>query len=452
VTHHDVVIVGAGVAGLTGARRSQQLGRSVAIVERCATGPGVGNGRLSGGWFHAAMLDPVTRTPEELYERVLDVTDGTARPEVVRAWADNVRRALGFLTAEGGAFATLDPADEAQHNVLMPARAATIGQPWERHGPDLLLSAMWRRFLDAGGSGLTGRRARELIVDGDTVIGVRTDSGEEVTGAAVLLADGGFQANPELVARYITTEYKLRGSPHDTGDALQMGLAVGANTTNMDVFYGYALSRDALRDDRLWPHPSLGWLIANGVVVDGAGHRFVDETASGELVANAIARCSTPGSCWVVVDAATWDTVGRLGEVPPNPTLLDVGATVVSASSPEELAAACELPADALAATLADVAAGPCEPARERPCAVDPSDLRAIPLIAGITFAMGGLAVNRHAQVLDHEDRPIPGLYAAGGAMGGLQGGPRVGVAGGWSEAATFALLAAEHLASSGTD
>lgn len=445
MTHHDLVVVGAGVAGLACARRAQQLGRSVAIVERCATGPGTGNGRLSGGWFHAAMLDPTTRSPDELYERVLDATDGTARPEVVRAWADNVRRSHAFLTGEGAAFAVLDSADEAQHNVLMPARAASIGQPWERHGPDLLLTAMWQRFLDAGGTGLPGRRARELIVDEGAVTGVRTDSGEEVRGAAVVLADGGFQGNPELVARFITSAYKLRGSPNDTGDALEMATAIGANTTNMDVFYGYALSRDALRDDRLWPYPSLGWLIAAGVVVDGGGNRFVDETASGELVANAIARSATPDSCWVVIDAATWDAVGSLGDVPPNPTLLDVDATVVRAPSPAALARACELAPNRLDATLTEAAAGRFDPPRGRWCALDLDDLYAIPLIAGITFAMGGLAVNGHGQVLGRDDRPIAGLYAAGGTMGGLQGGPRVGVAGGWSEAATFGMLAAEH-------
>jgi succinate dehydrogenase/fumarate reductase flavoprotein subunit len=69
-------------------------------------------------------------------------------------------------------------------------------------------------------------------------------------------------------------------------------------------------------------------------------------------------------------------------------------------------------------------------------------------LIAGITFVMGGLLVNGNAQVLDTSDRPIPWLYAAGQAMGGLQGGPRNGYTGGWSEASTFGMLAGEHAAS----
>jgi succinate dehydrogenase/fumarate reductase flavoprotein subunit len=69
-------------------------------------------------------------------------------------------------------------------------------------------------------------------------------------------------------------------------------------------------------------------------------------------------------------------------------------------------------------------------------------------IITGVTFTMGGLLVNAHAQVLDEQEHPIPALYAAGGTMGGLQGGPRNGYSGGWLEATTFGLLAAEHATS----
>ncbi len=60
---------------------------------------------------------------------------------------------------------------------------------------------------------------------------------------------------------------------------------------------------------------------------------------------------------------------------------------------------------------------------------------------------MGGLLVNANGQVLDERERPIPNLYAAGGTMGGLQGGPGFGYTGGWSEATVFGLLVAEHVA-----
>jgi fumarate reductase flavoprotein subunit len=79
---------------------------------------------------------------------------------------------------------------------------------------------------------------------------------------------------------------------------------------------------------------------------------------------------------------------------------------------------------------------------------LDRPPFRAIPLVAGVTFTLGGLRVDGHARVLDGTGTPIAGLYAAGGTMGGLHGGPRVGYAGGLLEAAVFGLLAGEHAGS----
>jgi fumarate reductase flavoprotein subunit len=446
-TDFDLVIVGAGVAGLTAARRAQQLGVEPVILERFDDGPGFGNGRLSGGWFHAAMMDPDLRRPDELYEAVIERTDGFGRPELARVWADNVARALEFLRSEGGNFGVLDPRDESMHNVLMPPREPVIGRPWEEKGPDNLLTSMWRAFVESGGAYRPGHRAVRLETSGGAVVGAwaDTDAGSVLTpGRSVLLCDGGFQGNADLVARYITPHYKLRGSSLDTGDGLRMGMQVGAKCVNMEWFYGYPLCADSLRDDRLWPYPGPNALMAAGVVVDGGGRRFVDETSGGEVMANAIARCGTPDACWAVFDERIWQREGRLGDVPVNPTLADVGGTILSASDLPELAGRMDVPATA----LVDSVQAPDRPPRSGgPPAVAVAPFMAIPVVAGITFTMGGLLVNRYGQVLSDNEEPIAGLYAAGGTMGGLQGGPRIGVAGGWSEASTFGLLAAEHVA-----
>jgi fumarate reductase flavoprotein subunit len=79
------------------------------------------------------------------------------------------------------------------------------------------------------------------------------------------------------------------------------------------------------------------------------------------------------------------------------------------------------------------------------PRPIEQPPYHAIPLIPGIYFTMGGVLVNGHGQALDRQEQPIPGLYAAGGTMGGLQGGPHLGYTGGWSEASTFGILSAEH-------
>jgi fumarate reductase flavoprotein subunit len=81
--------------------------------------------------------------------------------------------------------------------------------------------------------------------------------------------------------------------------------------------------------------------------------------------------------------------------------------------------------------------------ARAKPVETPP--FHAVPVIPGYFFTMGGVLVNGHGQVLDEQEQPIAGLYAAGGTMGGLMGGPRDGYAGGWCEAATFGTLSVEH-------
>ncbi|MEI9992000.1 MAG: FAD-dependent oxidoreductase [Rhizomicrobium sp.] len=486
----DVVIVGSGVAGLCAARRAQQLGLRAIVLERHDSAPGFGNGRISGGWFHAAMWDPKIRTPDELYNKVMDETGGHARADVVRAWANNVRRAYRFLAEEGAPFGVLNPAEEAMQNVLLPQRDSTVGRGWRDKGPDILLSKMHAAFVAAGGDHRIGHRAVAAErIDGGYAVRVRTATSDSfVRGRNLLLCDGGFQGNPELVAKYITPHYKLRGSPNDTGDALRIGLSLGAKCVNMEWFYGYALSRDALTDDRLWPLPAPGALIYTGLLVDGHGERFVDESAKGERVANAIARSRTPDNCWAIFDSSMWEREGRYGDVPANPLFVELAATLLEAGTIGELAEKAGLPRDAVVRNVEAVnaywasAAGPAAraslyevtgvpgeevfegPARKNDGAASGAALLApprspggralsvppyfaMPVIAGITFAMGGLAVTPDAQIVDMTDRPIPGLYAAGGAMGGLQGGPRLGVAGGWSEASTFGILAAERIA-----
>ena len=450
---YHLVIVGGGVAGWTAARRAQELGADVAVLERTHAGFGFGNGRLSGGAFHAAYMDPKS-DPGDLLDAILADAGGYARRDLAEAWANNVGRAFEFLGKEGATFAPGGNEEYMQH-VLMPPREAVIGRNFAGSGPDRLLTKMWTTFLENGGTFLAGHRAIQLDCTDGVVTGVYAKAPRgtvRVAGQAVLLADGGFQGNPEMVARYITTDYKLRGSPHDTGDALRMGLDIGAVAVNMEWFYGAPLCRDALNDDRLWPYPTPSGVIAEGLLVDAYGERFVDEGTPPELIADAIAKSRTPGHCWAIFDGDTWETTGREGGASINPTLGECGGTILSAPDVQQLAVKTGLPLGTLRATMEafhrfSTTGAEMKPRKTgRATPFTSTTLYALPVIAGITFAMGGLLVDAHARVMHRDGAPIKGLYAAGGSMGGLQGGPQSkGYAGGWSEATTFGLLAAEH-------
>jgi fumarate reductase flavoprotein subunit len=463
----DIVVVGGGVAGWTAALSAQQRGAAVVLVEKSEQVPALGNTVLSGGTFHAAYLDPTLHTAEELRTRILERAEGAVRADLVEAWAANALRARNFLAAHGAEFATAIA--EYGRNTLTPQRS--IGRDliarraWAGMGPARLVTTIAATFQTAGGLVRRGTRATELLERDGAVAGVRVESPEgtdDLAAAAVILADGGFQANAELVHHYITSDYLLRGSENDVGDGLQMGLKVGAASTNLRNFYGHAQVRDAVTNPALWPDPDAGVLGDAGIVVDGHGRRIADEwrgtgqhAAIADALAGPIAWCATPGDCWAIVTRAWWDGPGTDGHTPMNPTLLQEGASVRFADDAVQLAALTGIPEPGLAATLEEYNAY----ASGRAATITPprggsprpltGHLVAIPLIAGITSTMGGLLVDRCARVLREDDRrPINGLYAAGGTMGGLQGGPaNRAYTGGWSEAATFGMLAGEHAA-----
>lgn len=474
---HDVVVIGGGIAGWTAARRAQQLGARVALLERGPTGPGWSNSRLSGGRIHAAYLNPRTRTPDELYEQIMKKTDGHARPDVARAWAENTGQAVDFLASEGAIIEAIGGPQYMQTALQgEPGHEPDLFAPWLNGGPDRTLNILWHAFMRATGVFRPAVRAHELAMRGDTVVGVHIEhvdgTRELVTGRSVIMTDGGFQANRQLMRKYgvIKHSYRLLGSPYDTGDCLQMALAVGAEAVEMEAFYGNVSLRDQISNERLRGAPTPGQLIDAAMVVNGNGERVGDE-AIGEdewsiiefRLANAVAKTDAPGDSWVVFDEDVWHQVGRDDEfvrrngtsnaMTLNPGYVDAGGTFLSADSIPDLARHAGVPADKFEATVAQfnrycTDGTPVQPIRtQHPRPVARAPFHAIPLCNGIYFTMGGVLVNGHAQVLKQAAQPIPGLYAAGGTMGGLMGGPRNGYAGGWAEAVTFGLLAGEHAA-----
>lgn len=469
----DVIVVGGGIGGLIAARSAQERGARVLLIEKSSDQTPANNTVLSGGVFHASYLDPSRRTANEMYETLIRKGEGAVIPELARAWADNVGRARELLAREGAQFIAFNDAEWGS-NTLSPMRAErrniVSSQAWRSAGPHRLLERLFQS-VESQGAVRRGVRAIGLERSARRIVGVRYETSHGDTGLfqadAVILADGGFKANEALVRRYITRAYQVRGSSSDTGDGLLMGLDVGAATVNLENFYGHVLVRDALHNDSLWPEPDGGVLGDEGIVVDGYGERLSDEwrgeglqASIADAMAGPIAWSRTPADCWAIVDDVWWQGAGRAGATPMNPTLLDEGVNIPSSSSVRALAAATRMPEDALERTIelfnsfASGTSGSLTPRRGGSPRPLEGRLFAIPLIAGITFTMGGLLVDRHGRVLDATDRqPISGLYAAGGTMGGLQGGPQNrAYTGGWSQAAVFGMLAGEHAGRTSTN
>lgn len=457
----DVLVIGAGLAGSMAAARAASLGCSVVLVDAAPDPSAGGNTRLSGGSIHVAGV-PLTSAPADLLAHIIEVTHGMARPELAAALAEHSGRALAWSMWQGVEVEPPSPEDDWR-TILAPMRTFDDVHSWPGRGPQRTLQVLHATVRRLGGHVTGDTRIRELLRSGATVIGGVTDRGVRIEARNVVLADGGFQSDPELRQRHIgpaADRIFMRGAPSGRGDGLRMGLEAGATTVNMAGFYGHCLHRDSLTNDRLWPMPVLDGLLVDGILVGPDGRRIVDESMGGIAAANAGAKTSDPHSLWIVIDEAGWEAMagrsGGTGQPAANPEVELRGGAIHRAESANELARLIRLDERTLVSTIAeysDAAASGHLPEIAVPRRAGGRQLKppflAIPTIPGITFTTGGLLTDSSTRVLGPDERPILGLYAAGGTAGGLQDGASGTYVGGLAPALVFGLLAGEAAARS---
>lgn len=277
----------------------------------------------------------------------------------------------------------------------------------------------------------------------------------EYAADAVVLASGGFAANPDLVGRYIVGgagRMAVRAHPRSTGDGFLAALEKGAlASAGLDEFYGRNLPAPPadFPPERFVEVSQLYGRYA--VAVNARGERFADEGADWSETSLTRATAHQPGLyAYYVLDAAGLEAGVRERTAKEMVGVArDTGGTVVEAASLRELAdrlGELGVPRDALLRTLenfnAAVAAGtemspprtgPAGPLREPPFV-------AVKVAPHITHTVGGLVVDARCRVL-RETGPIPGLYAAGVEVGGVSTG---GYTSGLASALVFGRTAAE--------
>ena len=467
----DLVVVGAGIAGLIAGNRAAELGLGVLLLE---AGDGVyeNNSRFATGAMNFAHSDPML-PPDQLVKAIMADTEDHADPELSAAIAAVAARGLEWLQANGASFVRKEMQGKISW-VLAPQRVLAPGLDWRGKGSDMLLAELARRFEARGGTLVKGARGRRLVIDNGRVAGVVVEvKGVEKTFAshAVVIADGGFQADAELVREYICKHPEkivLRAAKAGFGDGIRMGEAAGARLVDMNRFYGHLLSRDAFTNEKLWPYPTMDSLTGGGILVGANGKRVFDEGLGGVTLANRLAGMDDPLSTWAVFDEEIWSTTGKDEVVASNPQYVEAGGTLYSAPTVAELAKKIGLPGDALAATVEAYNRGvesdprkmdpPRTPGRrfgvlrnaDRRIPVRPvtqAPYYAIPLAAGISCTMGGLCIDAKGRVKRPDGSAIAGLHAAGDAAGGVMGGPIAGYTGGLAHAFCTALIAAESVA-----
>lgn len=455
----DVAIIGGGFAGLTAANHAALGGAKPLVLEAGTEEFYMCNSRVATGALHVAFRSPEDPA-NDLLQAIQDQTSGTARSDIADAVAGNAQATIDWMREEGCEFMQ-HPRRSYGLPMMAPGRAMRAGLDWENSGPHLFLMALGDRLAERGGELRRGARVSRILTEAGAVTGVQLEDGQTLEVAAVVIADGGFQADLELVGQKISAapeKIRQRNTRTGRGEGLRMAMDIGAATTGLDKFYGHVLSRDAMNSEKLWPYPQLDVICAKGIAVTPDGRRFADEGLGGIYMTNAIAGLADPLSATAVFDSSVWEDAREADIVPPNPSLVENGGTVLQSDSLEGLAHAADIDVDGLLATADEfnglIRAGSAPaltPARTTATfpahTLDKAPFYAIPLCAGITVTSGGVTVDAKARVLDSSDKPIPGLYAAGSVVGGLEGGPKAGYVGGLIKAFGIGRIAGRSIA-----
>ena len=471
----DVVIVGAGGAGMTAAITASKAGSKVVIIE---SQPIVGGNtvRSTGGlnaaktpyqdkneFKEAAGVEKTLATAAEKFADNETITalaatvksqwdayqanpqgyfdspelmaldtmiggKGKNDPELVKILTQNSAGAIEWLASIGAELKSVGAAGGAS--------VKRIHRPVDENGKTAAVGAyivpiLEKNVHDAGVEVITDTTAKKLLTENGKVVGVEAEGkdGNKVVihAKSVIMATGGFGANAEMVEKY---KPELKGfattnAEGAQGQGIDMATAVGAATVDMD---------------QIQIHPTVhidedgnAHLITEGVRGDGAilvnkeGKRFFDEVQTRDKVSAAEIQ-QTDGEAWLILDQKMVDGAAVYqGYV--NSGYAKTGKTI------EELAKNINVDPATLAETMknwAEIYANKVDPEFGRTSfsaenALDQAPYYAILVKPGIHHTMGGLKINTNTEVLNEKGEVISGLFAAGEVTGGIHGANRLG-------------------------
>ena len=467
----DIVIVGAGGAGMTAALTATSEGKSVVIVE---SQPVVGGNsvRATGGmnagktvyqdeneFGESAGVEKTLKTAAEKYADNETITALAAT--VAEQWAAYQANPTGYFdsvelmeldTMIGGkgindpalvetlcsnsadAIDWLGEQGITLHSVSSFGGASVkrIHRPVDAEGKTLSVGSYMIPLLEencqkAGVQMMLNTTATEILTDDNgAAVGIKATgaSGETITinAKAVVLTTGGFGANLDMVVEY---KPELKGfmttnAPGILGQGIKMAQAIGADTVDMDQIQIHptveantaALITEGLRGD-------------GAVLINAEGKRFIDEVGTRDVV-SAAEIAQTGSYSWLVVDQAMVDASSVIQGY------IKKGYTVTGETY-EELGKAMGVDEAAFAETMntwngyVEAKNDPDFGRTSFANKLDTAPYYAIKVTAGVHHTMGGLKINTNTEVLNENGEVIPGLFAAGEVTGGVHGANRLG-------------------------
>lgn len=456
--HADVVVVGGGGAGLAAAVSAAERKLRVILLEKEAAFGG--NTAVSTGLF--AAVDPVRQQKqgiedsEELYaEQMLQSGRGKSDPKLVRTLAHEAPSTLRWLESMGLRFSDELIESYGSHWVRdhRPLTANGLGYirvlvtQAMRMGVDLRTNAPVVKILTDEKGRVTGVR---VLKTPDSANGKGRDGKNEyvvvLARYGVILASGGFGANPDMVARYAPNLADLTtdNAPGNTGEMIVEAARIGAMLRDMSEIQCLPGCPQG-RTHRVRLHTD----VSRFIMVNHDGKRFVREDGRRDALRDAVLALPERYA-FSIVDNRGLESHNILVQ---KETVIGVETgDAFRADSLEELARKIGVPAGALIESVETY--NRAVSSKRDPFGRDPMNLiyeiRTPPFwacLAGMTVhtTMGGIAIDEHARVLDATGRPIPKLYAAGETTGGVHGANRLG-AHGLPDALTFGRIAGKNI------
>ena len=433
-SNYDVVVIGAGGAGFSAAITARNAGANVVLLEKM---PAVGgNSLISGAEMNAAKnwvqpkLGINDDSPELHAQDTFKGGDGKGDMKVINVMTHQAldaakwcRDYLGVRFEDDNLFFF---GGHSRKRALIP-----VG-----HTGTEFIAKFQAKADELGIPVITNMKAEELIKDKDgRVVGVKaTMDGSEYTFNAkggVVLATGGFGANPEMVKKYnpkIDERFKTTDAPGTTGEALYMAERAGAQLVNMGYIQTYPICD---------PISGAIELIADArfdgaIMLNQEGKRFVEELQRRDVLSEAILN-QTGRYCWVLWN----DNIGKISNT------VKAHANEYEAFTKQGVMTTCDdlkciadftkIPFDQLRKTVkrvSDMAGkGNDKDFNHRAGLMDMQQGKyyVIKAVPSTHHTMGGVRINEKAEALTAEGKVIPGLWAAGEVTGVTHGTNRLG-------------------------
>ena len=423
----DIVVVGCGAAGLSAAvsAAESQWGESlrVAVLERATEAERGGNSRWTGAYLR---LEDVYTPAEGFADDMARFSNGLIPSEYVDALTERLPETMEFLQEHGARFRSLPTIFITKSR----PRMLPVG------GGERLVATLAEACASAGVEILYETTASRLLVDHDGEIsGLLVTDGEGqcvIEARTVIIASGGFEGNPEMMTQYLGRDASgLRpiapGGEFNKGEGIRMALSVGAKATGeWGQFHAEPI------DPRSTQPEAVVMIYPYGILVNRDGRRFLDEGAG------------TVDETYEATARTVWREQGNLAyticdasvrEIPNYEHAVVTDRPAIAADTIEELAGLLSIPVENLVTTVAEfnvaTLPGSFNPQEPDGVATKGLDIQksnwarplvgpfiAYPMSCSIVFTFGGIGTDLEGRVVNADNRPINGLYAAGECTG----------------------------------